>query len=550
MTQKNNQKSYAIGIDTGGTYTDAVLISVADKNIVASVKSPTTHHNLSIGIAHSLKDLFQSSQVTPDDVSAVSVSTTLATNAVVEGKGANVGLLIAGPTKRFKLPVVSTCYLKGGHNHLGEESEPLDMEALVDAVKSLQGHVDAYAVCAAMSISNPSHEQVMAKAINLIDPKPVFCSYEISNKPGIRERAATSVFNARLMPVMEEFLHGMQEALLALGLAGNVFIIRGDATPMSIADTHKKAASTVASGPAATAWYGMHYSPAADALIVDIGGTTTDITMIEDFKPLMDQEGSLIGKWHTQVNAVKMFTVGAGGDSHAILSKRNILEVGPSRVLPLSMAGENLAVEKWMGNGMRSKLIIADSDLTEEEASSNILLSHLVANGPATPEDLLHHFNMPEISLLKHLHDLNNLQLISETGFTPTDALHVLGRLNIGNGENSVKGAESLAAELHITVEEFCVEVLSRIEQKIEDAILDYILTIETGKTMSGFFPHYRSCEILNLKFTTKLPIIGIGAAAQHLLPKVAERLGTEVIFPEHYEVGNALGGVLMSVGN
>ena len=66
---------------------------------------------------------------------------------------------------------------------------------------------------------------------------------------------------------------------------------------------------------------------------------------------------------------------------------------------------------------------------------------------------------------------------------------------------------------------------------------------------MTGFFPHYRKSEVLDLHFTTKLPIIGIGAAAQYLLPQVAERLGTEVVFPDHYEVGNALGGVLMAIG-
>lgn len=157
---------------------------------------------------------------------------------------------------------------------------------------------------------------------------------------------------------------------------------------------------------------------------------------------------------------------------------------------------------------------------------------------------------MAEITLTSHLQDLNRLQLISETGFTPTDALHVLGQLNVGNKENATQGAEILANKLRLTTEEFCRKVLEAIAQKIEDAILDHILKIETGKTMTGFFPHYRKSEILDLRFTTKLPIIGIGAAAQYLLPQVAERLGTKVIFPDHYEVGNALGSVLMAIEN
>ena len=120
----------------------------------------------------------------------------------------------------------------------------------------------------------------------------------------------------------------------------------------------------------------------------------------------------------------------------------------------------------------------------------------------------------------------------------------------MGNKENAMQGAKALATKLQLTPEKFCQKVLKVISQKIEDSILDYILKIETGKTMSGFFPHYRKSEMLDLHFTTQLPIIGIGAAAQHLLPQIAARLGTKVIFPDHYEVGNALGGVLMAIGN
>ena len=256
---------YAIGIDTGGTYTDAVILNQGDNTVVTSAKSPTTHHNLSIGISTCLHQLFTSSGIHPSDVEMVAVSTTLATNTVVEGKGADVGLLIAGPAKPFKLPVVSMSILKGGHNHLGEEVDELDMEMLLEAIQNFKGHVDTYAVCSSMSVINPAHEKVMAKAVSLIDPKPVFSSHEVSDRTGIKERAATAVLNARLMPVMEGFLVGMQDSLSSLGLAGRVYIIRGDATPMDISNTHKHAASTVASGPAATVWYGLAFSPAADS---------------------------------------------------------------------------------------------------------------------------------------------------------------------------------------------------------------------------------------------------------------------------------------------
>ncbi len=540
-------KKYGIGIDTGGTYTDGVLIDLADHSVLATAKSPTTHYELSRGISLCLRDILVASKVKPQDVDLVAVSTTLATNAVVENKGDNVGLIVAGFARHFSLPVVSTMYIDGGHNIQGEEEAPLDMEALIQAVSDLKDHVDAYVVCAAMSIKNPAHEKVMAKAISMIDPCPVFMSHEVSQRPGVKERAATAVLNARLRPVMEDFLVGMQDALVALGLAHNVMIVRGDATPMNIVDTPRQAASTVASGPAATACYGLNFSPADDAVIVDVGGTTTDVTMVSGRKPSLTEEGSLIGGWQTHVDSVKMSTVGAGGDSHAALDTKGELTVGPDRVVPLAMAPGVAPPKEWLGKGLQSRLVAISPDLTEEEASHDPVLTHLYKHGPATPAMLTAHFTMAEITLVSHLRELVKMQLAFETGFTPTDALHVLGDLELGDSELARQGAEILGAECGMGGEEFAREVLAGLAKKIEVAILDHILTEETGKTLSGFYPGYRKSSVLDLHFCLKLNLVGIGAAARFILPQVAERLGTQVVFPDHYEVGNALGAILMA---
>jgi N-methylhydantoinase A/oxoprolinase/acetone carboxylase beta subunit len=540
-------RRYIVGIDAGGTYTDAVLIEQPANGILATAKVPTTHHQLSLGIVRCLRQLFADSPVPAAAVELVAVSTTLATNAVVEGRGAEVGLLIAGPAKHFKLPVVSTSFLRGGHNHLGEEEEKLDMEGLVDAVLRCRTHVDAYAVCAAMSIVNPAHEQIMAEAIRMIDPKPVFLSHEVSDRPGIRERAATSVLNARLMPVMQDFLAGMQEALAAVGVAGKVYIIRGDARPMEIGNTVKQAASTVASGPAATAWYGLSFAPAPQALIVDIGGTTTDITIIREGRPVIDDQGSLIGEWLTHVDAVQMSTVGAGGDSHAAVNEQGLLAVGPVRVQPLAMSPQSPPPSRWIGKGLRDRCIMLEPNVDPADAAQDKVLDYLARHGPATPEQLKTHFDLAEITLLTHLKELIRLQAITEIGFTPTDALHVLGLLDLGDRQAAQEGAQRLAAELGITPEAFCRQVLAAVEQKIEEAIVDHILKIETGKSMTAFFAGQHRSSLLDIRFRARAPLVGIGAAARYFLPGVAQRLSTEVFFPAHYEVGNALGAALLA---
>ena len=538
---------YGIGIDTGGTYTDGVLVDLADQSVLATAKSPTTHFDLSQGIALCLRDLFQDAEVKPAEIDLVAVSTTLATNAVVESKGDPVGLIVAGYTRPLDLPVVSTLFVEGGHTLQGEEETALDLDAVVRAVAQLKGNVDAYVVCSAMSIKNPTHEKVMAKAVAMIDPLPVFLSHEVSSRVGVADRAATAVLNARLRPVMESFLMGMQDALVALGIARNVMIIRGDATAMNIVDTHRQAASTVASGPAATAWFGLSFASEQDAVIIDIGGTTTDITMIKDGKPTLTEDGSLIGKWHTHVVAVKMSTVGAGGDSHVVIDRYDKLQVGPDRVLPLSMALNIESPVDWLGTGLKSRLVTVAPDLTEDEAKHDPMLEFLFENGFQTPEQLQVEFDMGEALLSSHIRELVKEQLAFETGFTPTDALHVLGKIDLGTHAHALAGATVLGACYDLSPEEFSKEVLAQFGHKIEVAVLDHILSIETGKTLSAFYPDYRKNDVIDMDFKVKLPFVGIGAVAKYILPQVAERLGTTVVFPEHFEVGNALGAILMA---
>jgi N-methylhydantoinase A/oxoprolinase/acetone carboxylase beta subunit len=129
------------------------------------------------------------------------------------------------------------------------------MERLVDLVAEFKGQVDAYAVCSEMSIVNPVHEQVAAKAIGLMDSKPVFCSHRVSIKPGLKERCATAVLHARLMPVIGDFIDHTRRQLQVRGLTAKVLMVRGDASALPIDGVEHEAAATVASGPAASVFY-------------------------------------------------------------------------------------------------------------------------------------------------------------------------------------------------------------------------------------------------------------------------------------------------------
>jgi N-methylhydantoinase A/oxoprolinase/acetone carboxylase beta subunit len=201
----------------------------------------------------------------------------------------------------------------------------------------------------------------------------------------------------------------------------------------------------------------------------------------------------------------------------------------------------------WLGAGLKARLVAAAPDLTADEAKHDSMLDFLFKNGFQTPENLQAEFDMGEALLSSHIRELVRAQLAFETGFTPTDALHVLGEIDLGSRDQAVVGATVLGACCSLSPEEFSREVLAQFGHKIEVAVLDHILQIETGKTLSAFYPDYRNNDVIDMDFRVKLPFVGIGAVAKYILPQVAERLETTVVFPEHFEVGNALGAILMA---
>ncbi|XOF33110.1 MAG: hydantoinase/oxoprolinase N-terminal domain-containing protein [Candidatus Electrothrix sp. YB6] len=547
---------YCIGIDTGGTYTDGVLIDNATLEVVHSAKEPTTHHDLGIGVGRVLRKLL-SSDVSPEEIIRLSVSTTLATNAVVEDRGARVGLLVFGYVRHFKLPITANIFLKGGHKITGEEDEPLDIEGLVDSVRDLKGEVDSYAVCGGMSIKNPAHELVAEEAITMIDPKPIFCSHQVSDNPGMRARAATACLHAKLMPLMVGFLSSVRISMLNAGLHCPVTIICGNGKGAGLDEAVQRAAITMASGPAATARFGCT-SGEPKALIVDVGGTTTDVCMIRNSHPVLSNEGCRIGEWQTHVEAINMYTAAGGGDSHIICPSdqedscglNQTISLETVRVQPLCMTPGLPDPEDWLGCGLRNAVVVPVEGLREDIVTQDEILFCLRERGPVNLETLTIQTGLSGIILEKRLERLAYLQQISMAGFTPTDALHVLGRLDIGDREQAESGARSLAAVLNMDVESFCLQVIAETEKTIENVILDYL-----GRQVwdDGHFTPFlnnRENELFSLSVALNLPIIGIGAAARCFLPGVAERLHTTVHFPEHYEVGNAVGAALIGRGD
>jgi N-methylhydantoinase A/oxoprolinase/acetone carboxylase beta subunit len=155
---------------------------------------------------------------------------------------------------------------------------------------------------------------------------------------------------------------------------------------------------------------------------------------------------------------------------------------------------------------------------------------------------------MSDFGLDRRLADLAFNNQVSAVGFTPTDALHVLGKSQIGDAAVSIAGARILAELRGETIEAFSKAVLESTHQKIADAILVYAFKKQTGKSMEAFSTLKQDVPLFSCRFKLDVPIVGIGAAARHFLPEVANRLHTQAIFPSHFEVGNALGAIMIAL--
>lgn len=540
-------KKYLIGIDTGGTFTDAALVEKSSGKILHIIKVPTNHHNLSRGISQALNELCGAADISTATVDGIAISSTLATNAVVENKGARVAVLVIGYVKHFKLPVKAVVFVKGGHTITGAEEEALELEYLASLLPNLRDEVDAYGVCAAMSFKNPTHELVTEKAIAMLDPKPVFCSHRLSTTAGMEPRAATAGLHAKLMPLMADFVAGVESSLETAQIKAPLHIVSGNGKLLEAQHAVEHAGMTVSSGPACTALFGMKHC-SADAVVIDIGGTTTDITMIKNGQPLFSEQGCHVGKWHTHVEAIDMLTRGIGGDSHVHLHENNSIAIGPQRVTPLAMSPCSAETDQWLGAGGASKCIELIGQATDDTSLARITAA-LQQKGPCTLQQLQNATQLSTVPLQKHLESLSRRRLIRETGFAPTDALHVLGVVRLGDSNKSRKGAEILGSYINKNAAEFATMILEKTSEQIENALLEYLTSHFWKNSLTHFITNRSNHPVLGIDFSIKVPLLGIGAAAKYFLPEIARRLKTTVYFPENYEVGNAIGAALLLHG-
>jgi len=566
---------FILGIDTGGTYTDGVLIDRGTRKILNTAKTLTTKPDLSQGILAALKELLPDD---PTQIKLVVISTTLATNAIAEGKGQPVALfllgydpeLIQGFSLGSRFATSSYHYFQGGHDLYANEQAPLDAEGIRETVNKIQDKVEAFAVSGYFSPFNASHEEQAFQIISELTDHPVVLGHELSIRLDSVQRATTATLNASLLSHLQRFIQAMEASLRERKIYAPLMVVRGDGALVGADNARNRPIETVHSGPAASAIGGRFLADVEKALVIDIGGTTTDIALIEDGRVQIKEEGTTVGDYRTAVRAARIHSLGLGGDSFIRANVEDHLEIGPTRVKPLS----SLAQE-YPGTLQHLKKIAAEKH--KRPNPRDIEFWYLIQQPPRTivhPRakqviELLQNGPLSVPSVLEKLGVFHPLQsgatsLIQEetigvAGLTPTDLFHVRGDFTPWNQEAARLGTQLMATHLQISLDEFIDRALEQMVTRIARETITYLTrqTLEPApyytrpdnlglwlfeENASGEDP-YLGCEI-----SLKMPLVGIGAPAKLLLPQVAELLHTEYISPPHYQVANAVGAAVGSV--
>ena len=327
--------SVILGMDTGGTYTDGVLFDKEKKHIIAKTKSLTTREDFCLCIGNCL-DALPGKELSK--ASLVCLSTTMATNAVVEGKGCKTALLVMGKMPHGKLPAAEVHMIQGALDIQGKLIHDIDLKEVDEILTSLPGDVEAVVISGYASVRNPDHEIRVRDHVLEKTDLPVVCAHEISGALGFYERTVTAILNGQLVPILSRLIWDTRVMLRERHIDAPVMIVKGDGTFISAEAAKGRPIDTLLSGPAASVMGAMFLSDCDNAVCADMGGTTTDIACLNNGRVKVSEAGALVAGWRTRVRAIDIYTKGLGGDSNITLDDEGVVHIGPEKVTPLCLA--------------------------------------------------------------------------------------------------------------------------------------------------------------------------------------------------------------------
>jgi N-methylhydantoinase A/oxoprolinase/acetone carboxylase beta subunit len=492
-----------IGVDVGGTFTKAVAVETGPLLLLAQAAVPTSHEapdGVAEGVADALCDLLAGLGEARDRVALVAFSTTQAMNALLEGDVGRVGVLGIGAApdlraarKRTRVGAVA---LAPGHaleteHAFVDATRGVDARQLDAALETLAAAgCAAVAISGALAVDEPEHELLAARCAQ-VRGLPACVGHDLTGAYGLEMRTVSAAVNASILPVVQRTASVVEQALAEAGLNVPLLVLRGDGGAMSVDAFRRRPCFTIGSGPAAGVAAVLHQLGLTDAIVVECGGTSSNVSVIKRGRPVV-RSLRVMGR-PTCVRAVDSWVVGAAGGSMALLKRRAIAETGPRSA---HIAG--LAYACFAAPGA-----LADAEL------------ELVAPREGDPEAYACVRAGGSRYALTATCAANALGLVPE------------GAYAFGDRETALAAFAPLGRRLKTTPEVAARRLLDGAVGKIAKAVADAV----------------RQHEL-----RADVPLVALGGAGEALVPLVAERLKRPLIRPEHPEVLSSIGAAVSLV--
>lgn len=468
-----------VGLDVGGTFTDAVV--VADGRILKSHKCRTTKPNLMEGIEAALAGVAVA--INPSEVTRVTLSTTIVTNALVMNQVDPVDLyVVPGPGMDIRpmLPA-EPVVLSGYTDHRGSLAAPLKQSEL-DAIPGEKRHARA-AVSAKFSVRNPGLEQALKEELLADGYETVSAGAELSGSLNFPRRTVSAYFNSAVLGTFESFSEAVKAALARYGLTAPVYILKADGGSLPLERMKASPVETAFTGPAASVlgMAALRSMPETMTVALDMGGTTTDISLWQHGVPMMARGGAMIREYPSAVRSFAVSSVGIGGESAVAFDENGQLQVGPDRL------GQSLVLGGTIPTLGDALIVLGKADYGDTEKAWQGL-AELLQKAPA--------------QYVKCAHK----------------------KAGDDDERNAVKFlAEDIVAQAVNVITEGIAASVQR-ENKL---------------------PIYVVRDIVEPKLFTPEELVAVGGTAVALAPFVSERLGLPVQIPQNAPVANAVGAAV-----
>lgn len=498
-------RSVRMGIDVGGTHTKAVAIDNATHEIIGKSSVKTTHDDprgVAAGVVRSFENCLRENQISPDDVVFVAHSTTQATNALIEGDVAKVGVIgmakggIEGWLAKRQTRLNDINLGNGKKIEIVNDFVPvkqLTMDRIEHSIGDLEMQGAKVLVSSmAFGVDNGEPEKVVYEAASEMDI-PTTMASDITKLYGLTRRTRTAAINASILPKMLDTANSTEGSVREAGVHVPLMIMRGDGGVMEITEMKKRPVLTMLSGPAASVMGSLMYLRASNGVYFEVGGTTTNIGVIRNGRPAIDY--SIVGGHPTYISSLDVRVLGCAGGSMVRADKSGILDVGPRSA---HIAGLDYAV----------------FTPTEEIVGPRV---EFFSPKPGDPADYV--------------------KVVMENGkevtITNSCAANVLGlvqpdHFSYGNVESARKAMQALADYCQTTVEDIAQQIMERSYAKIEPVILELADKYKLEKD--------------------QISLVGVGGGASSLIVYFSNKMGVKYSIPENAEVISSIGVALAMV--